>query len=302
MRAMTAIDRYQRLPDGRRLAYCEYGDTAGRPLFFFHGFPGSRTSGELFDAPARERAIRVIAPDRPGMGRSTFQPGRTMLDWPNDVTAIADGLGLGTFAVAGLSGGGPYAAVCAWKLPERVIAAGIVSGVGPMDHEGASEGMSRQNQFLFGAAKRVPAVGGAAMGMMGFFARRFSGKLPEGMKRAMPPADRAILDDPEVVRLLGEDAKAAFERGSKGARHELGVYTRPWGFPLTEIHVPVVLWQGTDDRNVPLTMGRFQAGQIPGCDARFIEGAGHLWVVQHAADVLDALLPGAGRTAHPSPA
>jgi pimeloyl-ACP methyl ester carboxylesterase len=299
---MTDLDRYQRLPGGRRLAYREYGDAAGRPLFFFHGFPGSRVSGQVLDKPARERGIRVVAPDRPGMGRSTFQPGRTMLDWPNDVAALADGLGIGSFAVAGLSGGGPYAAACAWKLPERVTVAGIVSGVGPFDHEEATEGMSRQNRFLFGAAKRVPPVGAAAMAMMGFFARRFRGTLPEGMKRAMPPADRAILEDPEVVRLFGEDARAAFERGSKGASHELGVYTRPWGFPLTEIHVPVVLWQGTDDRNVPVAMGRYQAGQIPGCDARFIEGAGHLWVIPHAAEVLDALLPGEGRPLDPSPA
>ncbi len=94
-----------KLSDGRVLAYEQYGDADGRPVFFFHGTPGSR----LFHPPdevTRRTGVRLICVDRPGYGGSTFQPGRQILDWPADIAALADALGLRTFAVAGHSGEG----------------------------------------------------------------------------------------------------------------------------------------------------------------------------------------------------
>ena len=104
------------LPDGRDLAYEEYGDPAGFPVLSFHGGLSSHLDAAPAGAAAREAGIRLVAPDRPGMGLSTFQPGRTLLDWPEDVTALAHALGIERFAVMGWSAGGPYAAVCAAKL------------------------------------------------------------------------------------------------------------------------------------------------------------------------------------------
>ena len=105
--------------DGRRLAFAEYGDPIGRPCLYFHFTPGSRLdplvvfhdNAELLDG------IRLVAIDRPGFGRSDRQPGRTFLDWPADVTAVTDQLGIDTFSVLGISGGGGYALACAYCDP-----------------------------------------------------------------------------------------------------------------------------------------------------------------------------------------
>ncbi len=105
------------LPDGRKLSYAEYGDSQGVPVFFFHGFPGSRFDGEYSGQAAAEMGIRLIAPDRPGMGHSDFQPNRRLLDWPADVGRLADTLGLDKFGVLGYSGGGPHALACAVRIP-----------------------------------------------------------------------------------------------------------------------------------------------------------------------------------------
>ncbi|MGI4944133.1 MAG: alpha/beta fold hydrolase, partial [Janthinobacterium lividum] len=93
----------------------EYGDPAGPPVLYFHGWPASRLEAGLIP----DLSVRLLALDRPGYGRSTPQPGRTLLDWPADVAAVADRLGLAKFHVVGLSGGGPYAAACALALPDR---------------------------------------------------------------------------------------------------------------------------------------------------------------------------------------
>ena len=126
-------DQMITLSDDRRLGYAEYGDPQGWPLMFFHGTPGSRVMARFAGPKARELGLRLIAPDRPGFGLSDFQPQRRLLDWAKDVEELADALNLEQFSVVGVSGGGPYVAVCAWKLGERLISAGIVSGLAPED-------------------------------------------------------------------------------------------------------------------------------------------------------------------------
>lgn len=120
------------LSDGRRLYYAEHGDSKGKPLFFFHGWPGSRLRSSFYDSIAKKLHIRIISPDRPGYGLSDYQENRTLLDYPDDIVELADALRIKKFAVVGVSGGGPYTAVCAYKIPERITKAGIVVGAAPM--------------------------------------------------------------------------------------------------------------------------------------------------------------------------
>src|SRR5690242_15693615 len=109
-----------KLKNGYVLGYAEYGDPQGKPIFYFHGWPSSRFQAKVLDAIARKLNIRIFSVDRPGYGLSDFQPNRTLLDWPGTVTELGDKLGLNKFAVMGVSGGGPYAVVCAYKIPERL--------------------------------------------------------------------------------------------------------------------------------------------------------------------------------------
>lgn len=149
-------DEIIKLPDGRRLAYAEYGDANGRAVFLFHGLPGSRLSWGLLPGDPIPAGLRIIAPDRPGYGRSDSKPHRTLLDWAEDVEQLADGLGIAEFAIVGVSGGGPGALACAWKIPNRVTSVGIVSSPAPTDAPGVFEGMSKTNRFFIKLAWRAP--------------------------------------------------------------------------------------------------------------------------------------------------
>jgi pimeloyl-ACP methyl ester carboxylesterase len=104
-----------RLADGRQLAFNEYGVANGQPVFFFHGGNDSRLEAVLLEAAASDLGLRLVAPDRPGYGRSDPQSGRRLLDWPQDVAQLATGLGIASFAVVGHSGGGPHAAAVATR-------------------------------------------------------------------------------------------------------------------------------------------------------------------------------------------
>jgi pimeloyl-ACP methyl ester carboxylesterase len=142
-----------RLRDGRRLAYREYGASEGVPVFFFHGWPGSRLDFAPNEGAARDAGARVIAVDRPGIGESDPQPGRQVLDWPRDVSELADSLGVERFAVLGFSFGGPYARACAYVLADRVTRAGLVSCLGPIDDSNAKRGMPPPTRYGLAAAR-----------------------------------------------------------------------------------------------------------------------------------------------------
>ncbi len=73
------------LQDGLIVGYTEYGSPHGKALFYFHGHPGSRFEAKFLAEPAAKANIWLIGMDRPGMGLSTYQAGRRLLDWPEDV-------------------------------------------------------------------------------------------------------------------------------------------------------------------------------------------------------------------------
>ena len=186
---MPAPTRAQTLPlrDGRNLGFAVYGDPGGKPEFFLHGLPGSRLSARIADKVAARLGIRIIALDRPGFGLSDFKPGRTIADWPDDLVEAADILGADRFPVIGLSGGGPYAAACAFSIPYRLTSVAIVSGMGPLHTPGASDGMRRSGRVFFTLAPRLPWITRLAMWWIGRQARHDAGRLLDKMSAGLPP-------------------------------------------------------------------------------------------------------------------
>ena len=286
-------DQHIELDDGRKLAYAELGDPEGWPLFMFHGFPGSRLQAALIEVDHLEAVPRVIGIDRPGWGGSSFKPGRTLVEWPADVTALADALGLDRFAVMGLSGGGPYAAVCARFIPERLRAVALVSGVGPLRGPGATKGMPFPLRMIYGLGRYWPGLAGRAMaaGIRNILSSEAAeARFAEAMYTEM---DRRLLERPEVAKTIIRDMTEAFRQdGRIIVSQELGILTSHWGFELAAIEMEVHLFHGESDANAPVAMGRYQASQIPNCRAHFYPGEGHFTVAaKYNAEILDALAP-----------
>ena len=288
------LDQAIRLADGRVLGYAEYGPAAGTPLFLFHGLPGSRLAiREMW--PQEPATVRVIAPDRPGMGRSAFQPGRRLTDWVDDVRQLADALGIRRFHVAGYSGGGPHALAVAHGLPDRVIAAGSIAGAGPIDTRDARESLRHAhaaNRLIFAVAQKAPGLLWPLFAQHARSMRRHPAKVVDGDVRArgLPQADRQALADPRLRGQIIETASEAFRQGVHGTVHEARILARPWGFDPAGIKIPVLIWHGEKDANAPVEMARHLADRIPCSDLRVYKGEGHLIVPEHWDEILAALL------------
>lgn len=280
-----------RLEDGRTLSYAVFGDPTGPPVFYFHGYPGSRLEPGVGHEAAAGAGVCLIAADRPGFGHSSPKPGRTILDWPDDVCELADALGHERFAAMGVSGGGPYAAACALRIPARLTEVAIVCGVGPFDVPAAKEGMMRANKILFGVARRSPLV---LRVMMGFMQRslRNPERTIQRMMKSLPEPDRAVMSRPEVIARFSAAAGEAFRQGTAAAVEEGRLYANPWGFRHAEVSRPVHLFQGELDVNVPPGMGLYQARELPDCNARFFPDEGHISLVLNRGEEIFATLLG----------
>ena len=280
-----------RLKDGRALGYADYGDPAGRPLFYLHGFPNSRVGAQMAGAVAARRGIRLIAPDRPGIGLSDFKPGRAIGDWPADMLELVDALGIDRFALMGMSGGGPYVAACALKIPERLTAAAIVSGVAPFDEPAATADLSRWDRMRLGLGRRFPWMTRVSLWLVAQGMRRFPDRMVSLGSRSLSASDKAVLARPEVRAAIIDDYVEAFRQGTRGTAWDARLYLRPWGFRLEEIAMEVHLWQGEEDRVIPPSMGRYQAQTIPNCRARFYPGEGHFLINDRMEEIQRALIP-----------
>jgi pimeloyl-ACP methyl ester carboxylesterase len=286
----TNPTRYIVLRDGRRLAYEEQGDPAGQPVFLFHGAPGSRLQRHPDASIAQRLGVRIITVDRPGYGLSDPKPNRRFLDWPDDVVQLADGLGIERFAVAGFSGGAPFAAACGYKLPRRVTRVALVSCPAPFEVPGMRESLERPQRLQITLASRAPW---AVRLMFGWYFRAVRNVTPDAvrqkLKQELPPAEQVLLENPGFVDMFLADGLEAARGGPAATVHELGLTAQPWGFRPEEIAVPVRLWQGEQDTSVSPAMGEYLARVIPDCQATFCPGEGHLVGFTHWEEILRAV-------------
>ena len=268
------------LSGGRKLGFAEFGDRQGRPVFYFHGFPGSRLEAKLAERIALDTHVRFIGIDRPGYGLSSFKPGRTFVGWADDVTALADALKIERFSILAVSGGGPYAAACAFKIPDRLDAVGIVCGMGPVEVPGLIGSMPWKYRQGLRLAGCFPKIATTFYPIPAFFLRNYPERTLSSILSGMvDEPDKIALKNTELVTVLSTSFREAFRNSLKWPATDAILYSRPWGFPLNEIDITVHLWHGEKDRIVPPEMGRYMAQAISHCRATFYADEGHFSII-----------------------
>ena len=287
---MALTDQTIKLADGRALGYAEFGDPSGTPVLFFHGFPASRLEGIALDTPARAVGVRLIAPDRPGFGLSDPKRGRSFSNWPDDVIQLAVHLGIYDFAVLGTSGGSPYVVACADRIPERLTAAGIVSGISPLHNRTVRLTMNPDQRRMFVSVTRVP---GLARRIFARNMQEVQADFPSLVKRMAeerPEVDRSILERPDVKDMLRTNLTEVFRQGVAGAVQELALYPGSWHLALKKIAYPIQIWQGRKDVITPPSMAEELASLLPHTLTRWYPDEGHSLLFARSEEILRQLV------------
>jgi pimeloyl-ACP methyl ester carboxylesterase len=299
------------LVDARTLFYAEYGSPDGTPVLFFHGFPGSHKEAAMWHDAAVRHSIRLISPDRPGIGLSSYEPGRRFVDWPADVAQLAKHLNIGSCHVLATAGGSPYALACLRRFGRdasdqgstassralQVQNVAIVSGIYPLALGASGVKLStRITLWIVGHIwfLLVPLL----EFLLGKPARQNPSKFEARMMReaqGRPLVDRKCLEDKQYADAFLEAARHAFARDARGVAYEVGLMGRPWGYDLNEIEPAaarrITIWQGGFDDTCPVSMARKAHERLQGSTLRVFEYEGHLSLtVRRKDDILNALL------------
>jgi pimeloyl-ACP methyl ester carboxylesterase len=273
--------RFVNVEDGRTLAFEQYGDPDGSPVFLLHGTPGCRLSGRHPDeSRVVEAGLRLITYDRPGYGQSARHKGRRVVDCVADITAIADELGIDRFFVKGGSGGGPHALAAGARLPQRVTRVACDVGVAPYEADDIDwlAGMDPANVREF---KWALAGEETLRPELEKQAEQAIAKVEADPKTLLnefnlSAADLAVLEDPRVQQRLRATTREAFANGVSGWVDDDLAFTVPWGFDVSELEVPVEIRYGATDVLVPAGHGEWLAKHVPNAIVTVDDTGGHL--------------------------
>lgn len=280
---------FLQLADGRALEYFTNGVTSDRAILFLHGTPADATTWS--DWLPEVQSMTAVATSRAGYGLSDRHRGRSVADDIHDQAAVLDHLGITSFVSIGWSGGGPHSINMARE--PRCRAAFTLAGVGEFGRDDLDflEGMGPENQEEFAAALQGESfftdwLETNAQGMRTVtgpdLIKALGGLLGEADKRALTP---------KVAEEVAAHFRRALDKSFAGWIDDDLAFVRPFGFELSDIDKPVVIWQGDDDLMVPKAHSSWLAAKIPGSTLRFVPGHGHISLVEEyrATIIQDAI-------------
>ena len=275
----------------RRLGFAEFGNPRGRAVLWIHGTPGARRQ---VPEPARVAAqlldLRIVGIDRPGVGASTPHRYTCIRDFASDVEPLLDALGIDTFAMIGLSGGGPYVLGCAHAMPDRMMAAGLIGSVAPTvgpDAPGGGPVELTRTLHSFITRMRVPLS--FTLTALAWAGRPVAGTALDLYARLSPEGDRRMLGRPEFRAMFLDDLLNGSRMGLRAPIDDLILFGQDWGFPLSEIRVPVHVWHGEHDHLVPFAHGVHLVSRLPDAHLYPIPGESHLGGLGEAEAILHTL-------------
>ena len=277
---------------GRRLSFAEFGSPRGAAIIWMHGTPGGRRQIPVeARAYAADHDIRIIGVDRPGIGTSTPHLYANVLDWTADLELLADALAIDTMRVIGLSGGGPYALAAGAALPDRVHGVGVLGGVAPTKGPDAIRGGLVEIAPYAApvlSLTRVPL--GYVLAATIRLVRPLAGPAIDTYAALQPRGDRELLARPEFRAMFLDDLLhgSRFHVGAPLA--DIILFTRPWGFELADVQVPVRWWHGDNDHIIPHAHGVHMAARLPDAQFETIHGESHLGGLGVATEVLEELM------------
>lgn len=280
------------LPDGRRLGIADYGPSRGRPIIWFHGTPGGRHQiPETLRRTLHDRDARVIVVERPGYGESTPHLYRRIQGVADDIGHLTEAFGIERFGVAALSGGGPYALATSHEMSDRVVSTAILGGVVPhVGPESEPGGLVAALAPLAGVARLTSRPLGATLGLLVKAMDPIKDPVFRATAKIFPAGDQVVFAIPEMQAMFLHDIAQTARGGLPGPMLDLVLFTRDWGFRLSDLAVPVHFWHGDADPIVTLEQAEKMADAVPVSSFNLRPGESHLGGFAAAEDAIQAVL------------
>jgi len=261
-----------KLRNGNRIGYAIYGNKKNFPIFYFHGWPGSRF--ELKNIPLKKKKCFIIALERPGYGISDPISKFKILDWPKIVLEVANKLKIKKFSIIGVSGGAPFALACANTIKnKRLKSIAIVCALAPSKAKGMNKG--RVGMLL--NLGRKPFISWLIFNFLRV--RLLNGNLEKSFNKwknkiSLPEIDLKLFTIDRGKRLM-ENFKEAVKHGTKGVHRDANLYSNYWGFKLKNIKKKIFVWHGDKDLTVPIITNKYYKKKLKNKEIFIKPNEGH---------------------------
>ena len=280
---MPRTARYIRLYDGRKLGFAEYGNSDGAPILVHHGVASSRLQMHPDEKIAVDAGVRLIVPDRPGMGISDFQENRQIEDWAGDIGQLMDQLGIKNCAMMGLAvGGGHYAQQCAYSMPDRVTTLHLVSTRSL--HQAMKPAPSVR--VLLGMAHAAPKLFYQYLRVMGKSVMKNPESYLERRMSDFAECDQQFLATEEGKHFYLTPFIESLQQGTDGIAWDLTVSMQGWDFDIRNIKSPISIWHGREDKVVPMEEVEVLINLLPKSRTYLFENEGQFLFMNHWPEIL----------------
>ncbi len=263
------------LSNGRRLGFAEFGTPDGVPVLLVHNMIGSRLQLPTSEDNLIAQNLRLIVPDRPGVGLSDIRAPLSLQDWSSDINELADHLELEQFNLIGSSIGAIYALALAHHQPDRIRRLAMVSCLPEITDMRKARHLLPSTCKLIFLARVAPAL--LAI-ILKFVVRRGPEAYLDQLICDLPPLDQQLCNDPAFNRMIVLAIGETLRQGTTALLNDIRLMARPWHFAPESIRVPVDVWHGLDDTMAPYSMTQAFAGRIPDCRQYVIEKESH-WLM-----------------------
>jgi pimeloyl-ACP methyl ester carboxylesterase len=282
------------LHDGRVLGYAEYGDPTGSPIFYFHGGQESRLSSLFMDSTAKELNIKLMSPDRPGIGLSTFQANRKFLDWGADIVQLADSLNINRYSIFGLSGGAPHVLACVYNDSSRIDHASIISGATPYNYKGTLKGMWIPVKLIhwFASMRKDKQLRKFIQNDFESLVNKPDKRMKQFQNFLPKPDKRLLTEKPEYGWEFINGSIESYRQGIDGVVQEWKLYVADWQIDLNKVQFPITLWYGAEDKMAPNNRAKYYKEVLPNSTLHLIDNEAHFSLIRnHIREILIDLKP-----------
>lgn len=266
------------LPDGRRLAYTEYGERIGYPLFHCHSHGSSRLEAASFHREAKFAGFRIIAIDRPGIGLSDFHTKTSVATFTQDISFLSEQLRCRRFGLLASGAGTAYALAIANQCPERVSVLLGVSSLFPVFTERGS------------VLQRLLRGGAATFLKTSILLRHWRSAAPQGrylqrLLESLCYADRRVFENPKVLELLEKDVREALRQGARGVANDSALQFSSLSLKFEDLNTPCHFWQGSAEGSSGRARAERFIGRLSNAQLHEVVNRGRYFYLRYMEDV-----------------
>ena len=277
------------LKDGRKLSFDLYGAENGTPILCLHGTPASKFMFENFHGLAKKLNFSLIAPSRPGIGKSSYKIFNRLSDYSEDIKELMAKQNISSCHLIGVSGGGPYAFALANSIPENFLSLNLISALGPIDKKNLKK-MGTPQKLILVLFKKNKFLASCMLKVIFKYGKRFKRIFLKILCFHSSRNDKKALKNIKIRDSLIKSNFSAFESGVEGIMQDIHLFLFGWEYKNKYYNGQINIWHGKDDPTVPVEMANFYTDFFKNAKFIPIENGGHHWFYENMEKILVKLI------------